>query len=106
MTLVAQGNGWHIESFVVARASIAAGLSRSTTHTLTRPGVFIGGSATLDMNLTSEVVDEIALEFTDSDGTQLELGQDVSAVATEVWNSDASAAIVGEMCFVFVRDHR
>lgn len=106
MPIVAQGTGWHIESFHVNRASIADQAERVTTHTLQRPGVFIGGSATMDHDLAASAVTGLSLVLRETDDSNLIIGEDVTAVESVFMNDSGAAAVVGEVVVVFIRDHR
>lgn len=106
MVIVTQGTGWHIESFVVSRASIADQAERTTTHILERPGVFLGGSATMDHDLAASAVTGLSLVLRANDDSQLAIGEDVIAIESTFMNDSGAAAVVGEIVVVFIRDHR
>jgi len=80
MVLVAQGTGWHIETFIVTRANISNQAERVSTHTLERPGVFLGGSATMDHDLGASAVTGLSLVLRSTDDSQLVIGEDVTAL--------------------------
>lgn len=103
MTIVAQGNNWWIESFVVPRASIAANAERITDHTLERAGVFLGGNASEDHNIDPILVIGLDLALRNTDDSQLLIGQNITAVRSAFSNDGGAAKIVGEMILVFMR---
>ncbi len=106
MVVVAQGTGWHIESFTVTRASISDQAERVSTHTLERPGVFLGGSATMDHDLTPANVTGLSLVLRATDDSQLVIGENVTALESVFMNDSGGARIVGETVMIFLRDHR
>jgi len=103
MVLIAQGQGWWIESFTVTRASIANQAERVTTHTLTRSGVFLGASATMDHDIAASLVTGLNLVIRATDDSQLVIGEDITALETVFMNDSGAAAIVGEIVLVFMR---
>jgi len=105
MTLVFQGSGWHAESFIVTRASIADQAERVSTHTLDKAGILIGGSATMDHDLAASAVTGLSLVLRSTDDSQLVIGEDITAVESVFMNDSGGAAIVGETVMIFVRDH-
>jgi len=106
MAIVAQGTGWHIESFVVSRASIDDQAERVSTHTLNRPGFFLGGSATQDHDIAPASVTGLCLVLRATDDSQLVIGEKITALETVFMNDSGGARIVGETVMIFVRDHR
>jgi len=106
MTVVMQGTGWHVESFTVTRASIADQAERVTAHTLERPGVLIGGSATQDHDIAASAVTGLCLVLRATDDTQLVIGEDITALESVFMNDSGAAAIVGETVMIYIRDHR
>jgi len=103
MAIVAQGIGWWIESFDVARASIASNGERTTNHTLERAGVFIGGCATEDHDIDSNLVIGLDLALRNTDTTQLVIGQNLTEIQSVFFNDGGAAKIVGEHVLVFLR---
>jgi len=103
MVLICQGVNWWIESFHVARASIADQAERSTTHTLERAGIFLGGSATLDHDITPASVTGLSMVLRASDNSELVIGESVISVESVVMNDSGSALVVGENVLVFMR---
>jgi len=106
MPIVAQGTGWHIESFTVTRASIADQAERVSTHTLDKAGIFIGGSATMDHDLAASAVSGLSLVLRATDDSQLVIGEDITALESVFMNDSGGAAIVGQTVMIWVRDHR
>jgi len=106
MTLVAQGTGWHIESFIVTRASISNQAERVSTHTLSKAGIFIGGSATMDHDLGASAVTGLSLVLRSTDDSQLVIGEDITALESVFMNDSGSSVVVGETVMIFLRDHR
>jgi len=106
MPIVFQGTGWHAESFIVTRASIADQAERVSTHTLDKAGIFIGGSATMDHDLAASAVTGLSLVLRATDDSQLVIGEDVTALESVFMNDSGGAAVVGETVMIFVRDHR
>jgi len=106
MTLVAQGTGWHIESFVINRASIADQAERVSTHTLAKAGIFIGGCATMDHDIAPASVTGLCLVLRATDDTQLVIGEKITALESVFMNDSGGARIVGETVMIFLRDHR
>jgi len=104
MVLVAQGSGWHIESFTVTRASIADQAERVSTHTLNRPGVLIGAGATMDHDIAASAVTGLCLVIRSTDDTQLVIGENITAIETVFMNDSGAAAIVGEIVYILIRD--
>jgi len=104
MVLIAQGSGWHIESFTVTRASIANQAERVTAHTLTRPGVLIGASATQDHDIAASAVTGLCLVLRSTDDSQLVIGENITALESVFMNDSGAAAIVGETVLIFIRD--
>jgi len=103
MSIVAQGANWWIESFTVTRASILSNSERETTHTLERPGVFLGGSATMDHDIAANSVTGLNLVLRNTDNSQLVIGSNITAVESVFMNDGASARIVGEIVLIFLR---
>jgi len=106
MTITMQGNGWHVETFDVTRGSIDNQVARVSPHTLDRPGVFVGGSATMDHDLAVGATAGISVAIRATDDTQLAIGEDITAFETVIFNDSGLTAIVGAKVMVFIRDHR
>lgn len=106
MPISFQGTGWHAESFVVTRASIADQAERVTTHTLERPGVLIGANATMDHDIAASLVTGLCLVLRATDDTQLVIGEDITALESVFMNDSGAAAIVGETVMIYIRDFR
>ena len=104
MTIVAQGTGWHIESFIVTRASIADQAERVSTHTLERPGNLLGGSATMDHDLTASNVTGLSLVLRSTDDSQLVIGESITALESVFMNDSGGARIVGQTVMIWIRD--
>jgi len=103
MTLIAQGNNWWIESFTVARASIATVTIRETTHPLERAGVFLGANATMDHDLAIGEANAINLCIRNTNDSELTIGQNITALESVVSNAEGGARIVGEHVLIFMR---
>jgi len=103
MTVVAQGNNWWIESFHVARASIADQAERSTTHTLERAGVFLSGSATMDHDIVASAVSGLSLVLRASDNSELVIGENMSSLESVFMNDSGGSKTAGETVFVLLR---
>jgi len=103
MTIFAQGNNWWIESFTVARAAIADQTERSTTHTLERAGVFIGGSATMDHDIVASAVSGMSLVLRSSDNTELVLGENITTIESVFMNDSGGSKTAGEIVLVLLR---
>jgi len=103
MAIVAQGIGWWIESFVVLRASIASNDQRITQHVLERPGVFLGGSATMSHDIDANLVIGLDLVLRATDDSDLTVGRNISAVESVFSNDGGAAKIVGEIVMVYLR---
>jgi len=103
MTIVAQGTGWWIESFTVTRASIADQAERVSTHTLERPGVLIGASATQDHDIAVASVTGLVLVLRATDDSQLVIGENIIALESVFMNDSGAAAIVGETVLIILR---
>ena len=103
MPLVAQGSGWWIESFTVTRASINDQAERVTTHTLERPGILIGASATQDHDIAPTAVTGLCLVLRATDDSQLVIGELITALESVFMNDSGGAAIVGETIMVIMR---
>ena len=103
MVLIAQGAGWWIESFTVARASINDQAERVTTHTLTRSGVFLGASATQDHDISVANVTGLCLVLRATDDSQLVIGEKITALESVFMNDSGGARVVGETILIFMR---
>jgi len=103
MPVVAQGNQWWIESFHVARANIASQAERVTVHTLERPGVLIGGSATLDHDIAPNVVSGMSLVLRNTDDSELVLGSNITALESVVMNDSGGGLTTGETVLILLR---
>jgi len=103
LTLIAQGNGWWIESFTVTRASIANQAERVSTHTLDRAGVLIGASATQDHDIAASAITGLCLVLRATDDSQLVIGENITALETVFMNDSGAAAIVGETVMIIMR---
>jgi len=103
MPVVAQGQNWWIESFTVTRASIADQAERVSTHTLQRPGVLIGASATQDHDIAASLVTGLCLVLRATDDTQLVIGENITALESVFMNDSGAAKIVGETVLIILR---
>jgi len=103
LPVVAQGNNWWIESFHVTRASIADQAERATTHTLERSGVLIGGSATMDHDITPASITGLSLVLRETDSTELVIGANISALQSVFMNDSGGAKTVGETVLILLR---
>jgi len=103
MVVVAQGNNWWIESFTVTRASIADQAERVSTHTLGRPGVLIGASATQDHDIAPASVTGLCLVLRATDDSQLVIGENITALESVFMNDSGAAAVVGETILIILR---
>jgi len=101
MTVVAQGTNWWIESFTVTRAALLDGNTRVSQNTLERPGVFMGGSICLDHNIADTGAMSVGLRNTDN--SQLEIGDNVTIIASYVANNTGGSRTIGEIVVVFLR---
>jgi len=102
MTVVAQGNNWWIESFDVPRATVLSATVRQTALTLERVGVFLGGSATFDLDLAVNDAN-ITLAIRNSDDTVLVIGQDLSAFECVMINNEGANRTCGAHVIIFMR---
>jgi len=103
LTVIAQGNQWWIETFVVARAAIANQAVRDTTHTLGRSGAFLAGGATLDSNIAAADSTGILLSMRKAGGAALVVGDEMITFETRVGNDSGSSSTVGEFAWVLLR---
>ena len=107
MTLVLQGNGWYMETFVVVMAAVADQAARVTPHTLERPGIYIGHSITQQDNAspanTTGLANPIARNISNN---QLLVGQKLQNFETVVRNDSGMSVDMGETCIMFLREHR
>jgi len=105
MTIIEQkgGNYW-IESFAVARASVGAAATVDTDITLERPGVFLGGSVSLDSALLFSDVDQTNLSLqVGGSNNALTIGAEITQVRLRRYNGSAGALIFGAYILVFMR---
>jgi len=103
MVLIFQSGNFWIESFSVARASIADQAERVTAHTLERAGVFLGVSATMDHDIAAAAVTGLCLVARRTNDAALVIGQNITALETVFMNDSGAAAIVGEQVLIFMR---
>jgi len=103
MVLVAQGSNWWIESFTVARANIANQAERVTAHTLSRGGVLLAASATMDHDIAASLVTGLCLVVRSLDDSALVIGETISGIETVFMNDSGAGAIVGETVMVILR---
>jgi len=103
MPVVAQGNNWWIESFHVARGAIADQAERITNHTLERPGVLIGGSATMDHDIVATAVTGLSLVLRETDSSELVIGANVTALQSVFMNDSGGSKTVGETVLILLR---
>jgi len=103
MPVVAQGTQWWIETFHVARASIADQAERVNAHTLERPGVYLGGSATMSYDLSASLVGGLAITMRNTDNSALVRGQNISAFESVISNDTGASASVGNIVFIILR---
>jgi len=104
MTIIKQkgGNDW-IESFAVARASIDQGVT-DTDINLSRPGVFLGCSVSMDSSLSEAelVFLDLSLQVGGSNNA-LTIGGEITQVRLRRYNDQVSANIFGAYILVFLR---
>jgi len=103
MTIVAQGKGWHIESFTITRAAIADQAERVSTHTLERGGLLLGGSATMDHDLAASAVTGLSLVLRSTDDSQLVLGENITALESVFMNDSGGSVTVGQTVMIWIR---
>jgi len=103
MTIIAQGNGWWIESFVVVLASVADAANRATDHTLERSGVYLGHTLTCQNSAVTTAQAGLTYFARNTDNSQLIIGQNITAVRTLVLNDSGGATNMGETLMVFLR---
>jgi len=103
LTIVAQGNNWWIESFVVTAAAIADQAARTTTFTLERPGIYLGAALTEFHNASIANSGGISTIFRNTANLQMFIGDFVTQVRTVVINDTGAALTIGETVTVFLR---
>jgi len=103
MAIIAQGNNWWIESFIVTLASVADTANRITTHTLERSGVYLGHTLTVLNTAITTAQAGLNGFARNTDNSQLQIGQNITALETLVLNDSGGAASMGETLLVFLR---
>jgi len=94
------GNIFWIESFDVARATVATTNSRITTHTLERQGQLLGIVATMDL----DVVDGAqSVMVRNVDNTVLSIGDSIANFETVLANDAGEDSEMGAHVVVFMR---
>lgn len=106
MVVVAQGNNWYIESFHVARATITNGNERATTHTLEKPGILLGGSATMDADVATSLTAGMSLILRSTDDSEIVIGENITALESLFQNDTGASISVGETVLILLRSHR
>jgi len=101
MVIASIGNQTWIETFHIARGNVSTGSTSSATHTLERPGVFIGGSASPDAN--SSQADGIYTVLSKDATTQLLIGDQISSVLTIRANDSGSTRTFGVHVVLMMR---
>jgi len=101
MVIVAQGTGWWIEAFHIARSALTTDTTSTTTLTLERTGVFIGGSCAIDCN--GSQLDLVSTELSNDGTTQLVQGDLISSVICIRANRNASTRTLGAHVILFMR---
>jgi len=105
MTIISQkgGNFW-IESIAVARASVANNTTTNTDIELSRPGVFLGCSVSLDSALAEDETDDINLSLqVGGSNNALTVGAEITQIRLRRYNENAGALIFGAYILVYLR---
>jgi len=105
MTIISQkgGNYW-IESIAVARASVGSTSTLDTDITLSRPGVFLGCSVSLDSALSNDEMDRISCSLQNGGGNNaLTVGLEITQVRLRRYNDQGNANIFGAYILVYMR---
>jgi len=105
LAIIAQGLGWHIESFIELRVNINNNAIRETTHTLERPGAFLGYNCKVDHDEGLGDSPELAIKLTQDDNSQLLLGDNITTFKSTVLNGSTNIDALGAMILMFIRDH-
>jgi len=103
MVIVAQGNGWWIESFVVTPAAVADQAARTTTHTLERAGVYLGSTTSIDHTTSAPSSAGLTMIVRATGGEQLTIGQNIEALNSLILNDSGASSVIGETIMVFLR---
>jgi len=104
LTIIFQlGYEYWIESFTIARSSIASGAGSNTDVTLERAGFFLGCTESIDANLAASVAPDLAVTIKNTSNAELNFGQEISGVRITRQNNDAGAALFGAHVLIFMR---
>jgi len=106
MAIVAQGSGWHVESFVIPQATVNDGSLRVDEHTLEKAGAYLGSS--IFITTTAAVGDSGGMMGSNRnvDNSQLTIGQNITVFESLIINDSGSNNSVGENVMIWIRDHR
>ena len=103
MTVVAQGNNWYIETFDITRSALAATTTSGHALTLERPGVFLGGTAVIDADVTNADSETISLILRNTDNSFISFGSNITALELIRNNSSAGSVTFGAHVTIFLR---
>lgn len=104
MTIIHGDKDHWIETFKLDRVSIANNSRLVSVHTLTKPGHFVGCSATLDHALTGGSAGNIGVGIAGVGGAELFYGDLIEVINTTIGNVSGGALIVGCHVVLFMRN--
>lgn len=96
------GDFW-IETFIVARAAIAANTVSGAQVILTKAGRFVGGSVSLDTNFAASTDDISCSMATDPANAEITYGLALTAIQVKRVNNTAAPITFGVKVVLFLR---
>jgi len=96
------GDFW-IETFQVARSSLAGTSNVPTNFNLDKPGRFVGGCTSIDAFLAVASSDDVVAFLTNTDDSELVYGDAITAIRMNLYNSAGAARVFGARVCIFVK---
>jgi len=105
MPVIFDNNGLWTEVIIIVRAAIAGTTSRTVDTTLLKPGRYLGAVSSLESSGgTGGLLPQVQTSVSNTDNSELALGQNITAIRSVMRNENVGAATVGLIVAVYLGD--